>query len=345
MNLNFIIKQFKRINTLETFVSYKFLSRYYNKKPLKTTMHKEIKNMNENKENTIVDDDIIKSLISNDQLPDKTTKQINIHKQFINQELQQLPKEIINYCFDPLKHKSIAMKKSKSHTNIDIIKMKQLALSKNWYTKINKPKQKPIIDPNEESTNMHRTLKQCLSTQLRETKFDEHKKMIDYLEQSLKKKLLFIAETIPKISLKELKKDSLFHQRSSIKLFSKHSNNKQRANENNSSSIIPPIKIPKNIPLCPNKVLQTRELYEEIERNDIDPTQSYLINKPFIPLLQRKIYSQLKSNLKSPQKEKTNKKALEIMKMTHSKINYLTTKKDKLLFIIRPEISCSINFK
>lgn len=342
MNLNFIIKQFKKINTLETFVSYKFLSRYYNRKPSKTAMYKEIKNMNENK---IVDDDIIKSLISNDQLPDKTTKQINIHKQFINQELQQSPKEIISYCFDPLKHKSNSMKKSNSHTNIDNIKMKQLALSKNWYTKINKPKQKPVIVPNEESTNMHRTLRQCLSTQLRETTFDEHKKMIDYLEQSLKKKLLFIAETIPKISLREFKKDSLFHQRSSIKLFSKHGNNKQRTNENNSSSIIPPIKILNNIPLCTNKVLQTRELYEEIERNDIDPTQSYLINKSFIPLLKRKIHSQRKLKLKSPQKEKKNKKALEIMKITHNKINYLTTKKDKLLFIIRPEISCSINLK
>lgn len=334
MNLSYILNQFKKIEKLETFVSSKFLSKYYNKKPLS--------NIEPSKEKTIIDEDILSLIIFNNKLPDKTSQQLIKHKYFIDKDIHRSPKEIIRYHLDTLNKKSRAMKKSISHTNIDIIKMNKFALSKKWYMNKIKLKHKPIIIQNEESSNMNRTVRQCLSTQIRNTTLEDHKKMIDYLEKSLKKELLFVAETIPKVTLGQFKKECLlFRKKSSNDYFLKHTKTKERFNECNSLSIISPTsninRIINNIPLSTNKIFQTKELYEEIKRNDIDFSSSYSINKPFISLLKRKILSQNKQKHKTLWKDNQSTVIVDIMKINQDKIRNTIKKRDKLLLIIRPE--------
>lgn len=276
MNIYNINQRFEKLQTLESYLFYKIYAKYYNSKPTKRKIHKEINSNKSKQKKTTVDESFIKTLILNEKMIDNQSKKL-LKAKSMNQNGYYHIRRIINYSLE------------------DTPPIKELYQSPNYWYKKNRNKSfifnKEVEMSHCKSKKMQLWQSLITSRQIKKTFFEKESKekgklnanivMSHRLKDFYAKKYKFSAETMPKINLGDFE-----NQTKAIN---------QNYNDLYHKLIKVKTKFDNNIPICPlekiikenikfkdkiTQITQQEELYHEINRSNIDFSRSIRIKIP-----------------------------------------------------------------
>lgn len=273
MNIYNINQRFEKLQTLESYLFYKIYAKYYNSKPTKREIHKEINSNKSKQKQSTVDESFIKTLILNENMIDNQSKKL-LKAKSMNQNGYYRIRKIINYSLE------------------DTPPIKELYQSANyWYKKTRNQSfifHKEMEMSHCKSKSMQLGQSSITSRQRKKALFEKESKkkgklnanivMTHRLKDFYAKEYKFSAETMPKINLEDFENltkainqnyNGLYHKLIKVKT-----------------------KFDNNIPICPlaktikfkdkisTPMTKQKELYHEINRSNIDFSRSIRIKTP-----------------------------------------------------------------
>lgn len=286
MNIHNINQNFQKLQTIENYLLYKTHLRYYNNKPSKSKTLKEISEKKKKLNQSAVDNLFINSLIMSEHIIGNQSKLL-LRKRSMNLNAYYRIRKIINYSLD------------------NPSKQLNRSATSGWNKRNRNKSTSSLMNHREDETQhcTNRTMRLCQNSitniKIKETLLEKETKgrlsanitMIHHLKNFYAKEFKFSAQTMPKINLEDFENQTKLINQSYNDVYHKHIKVKTKFDRN--VPIYPLAKSTKDANQLfdkKNKTKNQEELYDEINRSNIDFRRSIWIRTPH-PQIMKKNYS------------------------------------------------------